>query len=45
MICNHDYKIWQYVVKKGYYPLEPACKSTVDTMPTVYKEVLEPVLV
>lgn len=45
MSCNHAYEVWQYMVKKGYYPLEPACQTTLDTMATIYKEVREPALV
>lgn len=45
MSCNHAYEVWQYMVKKGYYPLEPASQSTLNTMATIYKEVREPALV
>lgn len=45
MSCNHSYEVWQYMVKKGYYPLEPAPQSTLTTMSTIYGEVREPALV
>lgn len=45
MSCNHAYKVWQYMVKKGWYPLEPAQQSTLNTMSSIYKEVREPALV
>ncbi|ADK16027.1 MULTISPECIES: spore coat protein [Clostridium] len=45
MSCNHAYEVWQYMVKKGYYPLEPAPESTINTMSSIYKEVRQPSLV
>lgn len=45
MSCNHAYEIWQYMVKKGYYPLEPAPQSTINTISSIYGEVREPALV
>jgi spore coat protein CotF len=33
------------MVKKGWYPLEPAQQSTLNTMSSIYKEVREPALV
>lgn len=45
MSCNHAYDVWQYMVRKGYYPLEPASTETLDTFSTIYKEVKDPALV
>lgn len=45
MSCNHDYEVWQYMVKKGYYPLEQAPTSIINTMASIYGEVREPALV
>lgn len=45
MSCNHAYDVWQWMVNKGYYPLEPASGSTLNTISSVYKEVREPALV
>jgi spore coat protein CotF len=45
MSCNHAYDVWQYMVKKGYYPLEPASAETLNTLSAIYKEVKEPALV
>lgn len=45
MSCNHAYEVWQYMVRKGYYPLEAAPASTINTMASIYGEVREPSLV
>ncbi|MBC2581473.1 spore coat protein [Clostridium sp. DJ247] len=45
MSCNHAYDVWQWMVKKGYYPLEPASQSTTNVLSSIYKEVKEPALV
>lgn len=45
MSCNHAYDVWQYMVKKGYYPIEPAPQSTINTISSIYGEVREPSLV
>lgn len=45
MSCNHAFEVWQYMVRKGYYPLEPAPQNTTDTISSIYGEVREPVMV
>ncbi len=45
MSCNHAYEIWQYMVRKGYYPLDSAPQNTLDTISAIYGEVREPELV
>lgn len=45
MSCNHAYEVWQYMVRKGYYPLEPASQNTISTLSSIYGEVREPSLV
>jgi spore coat protein CotF len=44
MSCNHAYDVWQYMVRKGYYPLEPAPQNTINTISSIYGEVREPAL-
>lgn len=41
MSCTHEYDMWQYMVQKGYYPLEPANESMVRKIGTTYQVVLE----
>lgn len=45
MSCNHAYDVWQWMVNKGFYPLEPAPSSTLNTISSIYHEVREPSLV
>lgn len=45
MSCNHAYEVWQYMVRKGYYPLDPAPQNTLGTISAIYGEVREPELV
>jgi spore coat protein CotF len=45
MSSHHAYDVWQWMVKKGFYPLEPAGKTTLDTFGTMYQLVQEPVAV
>lgn len=42
MSCNHAYDVWQYMVKHGYYPLEPAPQTTISTISSIYGIVTEP---
>lgn len=42
MSCNHAYEVWQWMVSKGYYPLEPASQNAVKTVGSVYQEVRVP---
>jgi spore coat protein CotF len=37
MCCNQSYEVWQYMVKKGYYPLEPAPQSCINTVSSIYR--------
>lgn len=43
MSCNHAYDVWQWMVKKGYYPLTPANQNQIDTISSMYNEINEPV--
>ena len=45
MSCNHAYDVWQWMVKKGYYPLMPAPQPEINTIAQIYNEVREPALV
>jgi spore coat protein CotF len=42
MGCSHAYDMWQYMVKKGYYPLEPADEGMIDTIGSIYQVIPEP---
>jgi spore coat protein CotF len=44
MSSHHAFDVWQWMVKKGYYPLEPASQSTMNTLGQFYKEVQEPAM-
>lgn len=39
MSSHHAYDVWQWMVKKGYYPLEAANAETMGVMGSVYKPV------
>ena len=39
MSSHHAYDVWQWMVKKGYYPLEAASAETLGTMASIYKTV------
>lgn len=39
MSCNHAYDVWQWMVKKGYYPLAPANETEVNNISSIYGEV------
>lgn len=41
MSSRHAYDIWQWMVTKGYYPLEAAPAETLGTMASIYKTVPE----
>lgn len=41
MSCSHAYDVWQYMVKNGYYPLEPADEAMVHKMGSMYQVVPE----
>lgn len=41
MSCSHAYDMWQYMVQKGYYPLEPADQSMTGKIGAVYQLVPE----
>lgn len=36
MSCSHAYDVWQYMVKKGYYPLEPANPTMISKVGEMY---------
>jgi spore coat protein CotF len=42
MSSRHAYDVWQWMVKKGYYPLEPAPQTTLQTMGNFYQVVQQP---
>lgn len=41
MSCAHAYDMWQYMVKKGYYPLEPADQNMTAKIGAVFQVVPE----
>lgn len=41
MSCRHAYDVWQWMVQKGYYPLEPASQTAQTTMAGIYQEMPE----
>lgn len=41
MSSHHAYDVWQWMVTKGYYPLEAAPAETLGTMSSIYKTVPE----
>lgn len=41
MCSHHAYDVWQWMVQKGYYPLEPASQSSLNTIGGFYQEVPE----
>jgi spore coat protein CotF len=36
MSCNHAYEVWQWLVKKGYYPLETADLTMTEKIGDMY---------
>lgn len=45
MSSHHAYDVWQWMVKKGFYPLQPASQSTLSTLGGMYQLVQEPIAV
>jgi spore coat protein CotF len=45
MSCNHAFEVWQWMVSKGYYPIEPAADNALNTVGSIYKEVKTPVTI
>jgi spore coat protein CotF len=41
MSSHHAYDVWQWMVKKGFYPLEPAAGSAMGTFGSMYGPVKE----
>mgnify|MGYP005844125007 CR=1 FL=1 len=39
MSSHHAFDVWQWMVKKGYYPLEAAPAETLGTLASMYKTV------
>jgi spore coat protein CotF len=39
---RHAYDIWQYIVKKGYYPLSPAPDSEIQAIASINQPVNQP---
>lgn len=39
MSSHHAYDVWQWMVKKAYYPLEAASAQTLGNMASIYKAV------
>lgn len=39
MSCNHAYDVWQWMVKKGFYPLAPASQDETNVIASIYNEV------
>ncbi|MGC7870895.1 spore coat protein [Desulfosporosinus sp. SYSU MS00001] len=42
MSSHHAYDVWQWMVKKGYYPLEPADQTVMHTLGQMYNVVQGP---
>jgi spore coat protein CotF len=36
MASHHAYEVWQWMVKKGYYALQPASQEVMNTVSTMY---------
>ncbi|MFD0714137.1 spore coat protein [Paenibacillus sp. GCM10027626] len=45
MSSHHAYDVWQWMVKKGFYPLEAAPQTTLNTLGRFYEIVQEPVAI
>lgn len=45
MCSHHAYDVWQWMVKKGFYPLEPASPTTLNTLGGFYQVVQQPAAV
>lgn len=45
MCSSHAYDVWQWMVKHGFYPLEPAPQSTLNALGGMYQTVKEPVAI
>lgn len=44
-MCSHQaHEVWQWMVKKGYYPVEPVAQSTLHTLGTLYQTAKQPVM-
>lgn len=41
MSCSHAYDVWQYMVGKGYYPLEPADPNMVGKVGSMFQVIPE----
>lgn len=39
MCSHHAYDVWQWLVKKGFYPLEPVSEQTISTLGSMYQPV------
>ncbi|OYD06275.1 spore coat protein [Paludifilum halophilum] len=37
MSSSHAYDVWQYMVNKGFYPLEPAPQPSIQTIGQIYR--------
>jgi spore coat protein CotF len=39
-MCSHQsFEVWQYMARKGWYPVIPAPSSTVQTLQQTYQQV------
>jgi spore coat protein CotF len=41
MSCSHAYDVWQYMVRKGYYPLEPADPNMIGKIGGMFQVIPE----
>jgi len=41
MSCSHTYDVWQYMVSKGYYPLEAADQNMTAKVGAMYQVISE----
>ena len=42
MASHHAYDVWQWMVKRGYYPLQQAPQNAMQTISQMYNIVQQP---
>ena len=45
MASHHAYEVWQWMVKKGYYALQPASQEVMNTVGGMYHTVSKPMAI
>jgi hypothetical protein len=43
VVCRHAFDVWQWMVKRGYYPVEAAPQENTQTMTQMFQVVESPV--